>query len=189
MNYRTRAIALVVVQCLLVSSIAAKYVYERATRPRVWVRVAQYDPNLPMRGRYLALSLLVDSCSLPHDDESTSKWPGYTSNGSGPQPEKVFWQWRVRTAARDGKLVVEDARKVLPRSDTQTIWLRSDQACDRAPLSPGIDFFIPDTARSPFPLKSGQELWAEVTVPPLGPPRPIQLAIGSNGEWKALNLN
>jgi hypothetical protein len=189
MSHRTRTIILVVIQCLLVSSVAAKYLYERATRPRVWVRVAQYDPNLPMRGRYLALSPLVDACSLPHDDESASKWPGYSPNGSRQQSEKVVWQWQVRTAARDGELVVEDARKILPRGDTQTIWLRGDQACDRAQLSPGVDFFIPDTAQSPFPLKSGQELWAEVTVPPLGPPRPIQLAISGNGAWTPLNLN
>ena len=32
MKPRARAIALVVIQCLLVSSIAAKYLYERATR-------------------------------------------------------------------------------------------------------------------------------------------------------------
>jgi hypothetical protein len=189
MNYRTKAILLVVIQCLLVSSIAAKYLYERATRPRVWVRVAQYAPNLPMRGRYLALSPLVDACSLPHDDESANKWQGYNTDGSRQQLERVNWQWRVRTAARDGKLVVEDARKVLPRSATQTIWLSGEQACDRAPLSPGVDFFIPDTAKSPFPLKRRQELWAEVTVPPAGPPRAIQLALSSKGEWKPLNLN
>ncbi len=62
MSARNRAILLIVIQCLLVSSIAAKYLYERATRPRVWVRAAQYDPELPMRGRYLALSPEVDVC-------------------------------------------------------------------------------------------------------------------------------
>ncbi len=99
------------------------------------------------------------------------------------------WQWRVRTEARDGKLVVVDARNVLPRSETLTIWLSSDQACDRVQLSPGVDFFVPDTAKSPFPLKTGAELWAEVTVPPEGPPRPIQLAISDNGQWKPLRFN
>lgn len=187
MKPRTRAIALVVIQCLLVSSIAAKYLYERVTCPRVWVRVAQYDPNLPMRGRYLALSPVVDACTLPHDKDSASRWTDVNGH------EKVSWHWQVRTYARDGKLVVEDARNVLPRTGTQTIWLNGDPStgdtsCDHARLS-AVDFFIPDTAQSPFPLKSGQELWAEVTVPPLGPPRPIQLAISSNGEWKALNLN
>jgi hypothetical protein len=44
------------------------------------------------------------------------------------------------------------------------------------------EFFIPDTAKPPFPLQKGQELWVEVTVPAAGPPRPIQLALsGSDG--------
>lgn len=183
MTTRSRAIVLLVIQCLLVSSIAVKYRYERATRPRVWVRVEQYDPNLPMRGRYLALSPIVNACSLPRDRESSTRWTD--QNGR----EKIFnWQWRVRVYARDGKLVVDDARNVLPRTDTQSIWLSPDMSCERARLST-LDFFIPDTAKSPFPLKSGQELWAEVTVPPLGPPRPIQLAISSNSDWKPLQLN
>jgi hypothetical protein len=187
MKPRARAIALVVIQCLLVSSIAAKYLCERATCPRVWVRVAQFDPNLPMRGRYLGLSPIVDACTLPHDRESASRWTD--TNGH----ERVSWHWQVRAYAHDGKLVVEDARNVLPHTGTQTIWLNGDPStgdtsCDHARLS-AVDFFIPDTAQSPFPLKKDQELWTEVTVPPLGPPRPIQLAISSSGEWKALNLN
>jgi hypothetical protein len=182
MNPRARAIALVVIQCLLVSSIAAKYLYERATCPRVWVRVAQFDPNLPMRGRYLALSPVVDACNLPHDKDSSSRWTDPNRH------EKVSWHWQVRAYARGGKLVVEDARNVLPRTGTQTIWLNGDTSCTDAQLSP-VDLFIPDTAKSPFPLKKDQELWTEVTVPPLGPPRPIQLAISDNEQWKPLNLN
>ena len=38
---------LLVVQLVLVLSIAEKYVYERKVCPRVWVRTAQIDPNLP----------------------------------------------------------------------------------------------------------------------------------------------
>ena len=185
---RKRAILLIIVQCLLVSSIAGTYLYERATRPRVWVRVAQYDPNLPMRGRYLALSPIVDACSLPHDDASRSMWTPYATDGK-PQKPVINWQWRVITKAKDGKLVVEDARNILPRSETQTIWLNGDQPCDRARLSPGVDFFIPDTAKAPFPSKAGEELWVEVTVPPAGPPRPIQLALNENGRWQPLHLN
>src|SRR5579863_10026160 len=63
-----RAVALLVVQAVLVLSIAGKYVYERKTCPRVWVRAAQYDPNMPLRGRYLALRLALDACGLPRDE-------------------------------------------------------------------------------------------------------------------------
>ncbi len=184
MNFRRRGIVLIVIQVLLVASIAGKYLYERSTRPRVWVRVAQYDPNLPIRGRYLALSPEVNACDLPHDAESDKGW-------KDPQHGIVHtnWSWTVRAVARDGQLVVEDARNVLPRGNTQSIWLNEHTPCDRARLAPGVDFFIPDTAQSPFPLKPGQELWVEVTVPPEGPPRPIQLALSDNGNWKPLKFN
>ena len=43
MTLRNRASALLAIQCLLVASIAAKFLYERATRPRVWVRAALND--------------------------------------------------------------------------------------------------------------------------------------------------
>ena len=48
------------------------------------------------------------------------------------------------------------------------------------------DFFSGDRAKSPFPLKPHEELWVEVTVPPSGPPRPIQLAISSDAGFKPL---
>jgi hypothetical protein len=52
-----------------------------------------------------------------------------------------------------------------------------------------VVFFIPDTAEPPFPSKPGEALWAEVTVPALGRPRPIQLAISRDGKWKVLHMN
>jgi hypothetical protein len=55
-------------------------------------------------------------------------------------------------------------------------------------LASSTGFFISDTAQSPLPLKPGQELWIEVTVPPKGPPRPTHLALKDNGTWKPLDL-
>ena len=42
--------------------------------------------------------------------------------------------------------------------------------------------------RLPIPsrLKPGQELWVEVTVPPKGQPRPMQVALKQDGVWKPL---
>ncbi len=42
---------------LIVSSLGGKLLYDRATRPRVWVKTRPYDPNLPIRGRYVRLRL------------------------------------------------------------------------------------------------------------------------------------
>ncbi len=183
MNLTRRGIALLVIQVLLVAGIAGKYLYERATLPRVWARAAQYDPNLPIRGRYLVLSPEVDACNLPHDAEADKGWKEAATGIAHPD-----WMWRVRALARGGHLAVEDARNLLPRGNTQMIWLDEKTPCDRARLMPGVDFFIPDTAQSPWLLKPGQELWVELTVPPEGPPRPIQLALSDDGKWKPLKF-
>lgn len=46
----------------------------------------------------------------------------------------------------------------------------------------------PDRAKGPFPLQKGQVLWVEVTVPPSGPPRPIQLAVSNEAGWQPLKF-
>jgi hypothetical protein len=56
-------------------------------------------------------------------------------------------------------------------------------------LEQPADFFIADTAKSPLPVQNDQELWIEVTVPPKGPPRPLQLALKDHGVWKPLALD
>ena len=176
MSSRNRAIALIVIQCVLVSSIAAKYLYERATCPRVWTRTVQYDPNLPMRGRYLALTPVVDACDLVR-----------SARPSDPQAFGIR-SFRARLVARDGKLVAEDARDRLPRSGFESVSVGANRPCERGQVWPAIDFFVPENAKSPFPLKPGQELWVEVTVPPSGPPRAMQLALAENGKWLPLKF-
>jgi len=49
------------VQVAMVLSVGAKLVLDRASLPRVWVRTAPYDPNLPIRGRYVSLSVDVEA--------------------------------------------------------------------------------------------------------------------------------
>jgi hypothetical protein len=43
------------IQLALLLSIGGKLLYDRATLPRGWVKTAPYDPNLPIRGRYVRL--------------------------------------------------------------------------------------------------------------------------------------
>jgi hypothetical protein len=49
-------------------------------------------------------------------------------------------------------------------------------------LRPSIAFFLPEHAFTPR-LKPGEEIWAEVTLPKKGPPRPIQLALKRGTQW------
>ena len=126
MTRRNRGLILLTIQMVLVLSIAGKYVYERKVYPRVWVRTSQVDPSLPLRGRYLALSLAVDACSLPKDK-------AVFMNGYRASPG--FWRWKVKPEAIASKLVPILAKDTTRPEDTQDLTLWQNQACDRATLS------------------------------------------------------
>lgn len=88
---------LLLVQLILVSTVAAKYLYERRICPRVWAPSAQYDPNLPLRGRYLSLQVLVDACHLPRDSAHVQQYMPY---GVRPSVRTAdYWTWYVSLAA------------------------------------------------------------------------------------------
>ncbi len=171
---------LLAMQLVLVLSVGGKYLYERQTCPRVWTRASQFDPNLPLRGRYLALQLLLDVCDLPHD--AGHAMGPYVGNHS-------FWQWNVALHAVDGKLVptLEDG-STARRSDS-TLTLFANRPCNRATLNSEAMLFVSDRAQLPLPLKRGEDLWVEVTLPPSGPPRPIRIAISSREGFRPLGSN
>ncbi len=58
-----RGLLLGAAQILLVLAMVGKYGCERAQYPRVWAAVVPADPNLPVRGRYLSLRLLVTNAN------------------------------------------------------------------------------------------------------------------------------
>src|SRR5512134_3393457 len=59
----------------LVTSLGAKLLYDRATRPRVWALTAPYDPNLPIRGRYVNLQLVVEPRRIVESKPGTALRP------------------------------------------------------------------------------------------------------------------
>jgi len=60
-------------------------------------------------------------------------------------------------------------------------------SCDALRLENPVNFYIAEHAADPTNLKPGQELWIEVTVPPKGAPRPLQLALKQpDGRWQPL---
>jgi hypothetical protein len=128
MTLTRKGLILAAFQCLLALSLSGKLLYDRSTCPRVWVKTAQWDPNLPIRGRYLALRLVP---------ESGAKWYEETS----------------------GRMVL---------------------------------FFVPEHTLPFETLRVRQdapELWAEVTIPRKGPPRPIRLALKKAGKLELLEVN
>jgi len=185
------SVALLVVQLGLVSTMAARYLYERWGCPRVWTRATAYDPETPMRGRYLSLQLTVDGCrsTLPSAKEAT--FPRDVNGAIRPGPFVL----RPRAVYFSANLKVENNRLEAIRiqdpemhSGGQEVSAMPGAQCENMRLEAPVDFYVADTAKSPLPLKAGQELWIEVTVPPQGPPRPMQLAMKQNGVWEPLEF-
>lgn len=186
------SLALLVIQLTLVSSIAAKYLYQRWTCPRVWTVAAAYDPELPMRGRYIQTRLVVDGCQSTLPSAKAATFPRDYNGAVRPGPYQlrpVPVTFRANLKVESNKLMA-----VLIVGDEtgragQEISVAPGAGCDQMRLSTPTNFYIAEHASSPLPLKQGQQLWIEVTVPPKGPPRPIQMALKDNGVWKPLGLN
>lgn len=190
-RYKT-AILLTLIQCVLVLTIAGKYAYERKVCPRVWTRSANVDPNSPLRGRYLVLSPEIDACGLKAG-EGPNRGDSNGRPGSDPQAIQVqppqFHYWRAKVIARQGKLVAVEMPDSTPSSTLVNVFQEKNKPCDRASIQSGIDYYIPDTAKWPPELGAHDSLWIEVTVPPAGPPRPIQLAVSRNGVFTPMPMN
>jgi len=150
-------------QLALVATLAAKYAIDRARLPRVWVQTVAYDPNDPIRGRYLRVQLRVS----PED-----------VNGS---------PWNLPEGMRDVMLKVKDGHLVANPSNHPTGLHVSERIVNRGAevttLTEPVAFFLPEHAMDPSVRSTGEELWMEVTVPRTGPPRPIQLAIKRGREF------
>src|SRR5258706_2872282 len=67
MKPMTRGIAIALIQILIVCSLGAKLLYDRRTRPRAWFKTERYDPDLPIRGRYLSLQVEVTDPRSPEE--------------------------------------------------------------------------------------------------------------------------
>ena len=60
MTHRQKSLVLAVVHVLIAASLGGKLLADRVTRPRLWVKTAPVDPNMPIRGRYVALRVEVE---------------------------------------------------------------------------------------------------------------------------------
>jgi hypothetical protein len=192
MKLAKTSVALLVIQLALVSSIAAKYLYQRWSCPRVWTRTTAYDPEMVMRGRYLSVQLTVDGCksTLPSAMQTT-----VPRDKNGVPTGNTFKINAAESVEFLARLKVEDNKLVairIPESESQTggqmVGALPGASCESLRLDTPVDFYIEEHAASPTPVKAGQELWMEVTIPPKGPPRPIQLALKTDGVWKPLGL-
>ena len=149
MTARRKGLALAAIHLLLVASLGGKYLLDRVTRPRVWARAVPVDPYTPFRGRYIALSLEVQSdLDVPRGEERPAV-ELYASDG----------QLRAKASAQETHTHL---RSGIVGADTVAV------------LSESVVLFIPAEGEDPSASRR-QNLWVEVTVPRRGLPRPIQL--------------
>ena len=172
MNALTKGIAVALAHILIVLSLGGKLFYDRATRPRVWVKTAIVYPDLPIRGRYLFLGLQV-------------RMPAYNPGPPSKNPAQYSSVMEyVQLTVENGQLVARKSES--PTNLYVSQWNRrpNSDGSEMLVLSPNVDFFLPEHAEMPrMNPNASDELWVEVTVPRKGPPRPIQLAMKRGGQW------
>jgi hypothetical protein len=162
---RTAGLVLAAAHAALVGSLGLKLLADRARLPHGWVRTQPFDPSTPLRGRYVRLGLEIPLANLD------------TTRGA-------YAESGVRLDVRGDRLVgATDDSAATPR-----VQLRHDGNRWSARLSQPVAFFIPEQVPDPSVRPAGEELWAEVTVPRRGPPRPIRLGVMRNGELAPLDL-
>jgi hypothetical protein len=161
---RRAGIALAIVHVLLVGTLGLKLLADRARLPRAWARTVPFDPNLPIRGRYVRLRLEVP-----------------LADGPGTARAGEYQKVRLRAAGDRLQGVLEDDGPLPVRLDSTAHGLV-------AGLNDPVAFFIPEHIPDPSVRPTGEELWAEVTVPSRGPPRPIRLGVRRDGILTPLEI-
>ena len=59
MTIRNRGLMLALLHAIMVSSLGGKLLVDRVRYPRVWAQAMPFDPNLPIRGRFVRIGVKV----------------------------------------------------------------------------------------------------------------------------------
>jgi hypothetical protein len=169
MSQLQKGLLFAVIQVLLVSSLGAKLLWDRETSPRGWALLQGYDPDLPIRGRYANISLLVKADKIFPD----------AAQPTGSNPVRVY-------AYQNVYLTVENSRIVANPSDHATgLTVSAPRLRDGeilGTLSPPLVYFLPEHAADPLRGHATGTLFLEVTLPRKGPPRPIRFGTKTGSE-------
>ncbi len=159
------------VQATLMLATGLLFWFDRQMSPRAWVPTAPVDPNLPIRGRYITLTMEAPFTPINAEVEPSDLV-------GTRQPVKL----RVE---KDRVLAVQ-----VVRAGANKIWgdIRLDEGSLMVNLQPELAFFIPPDVKDPSIRPDGSTLWVEVSLPGSGAPRPIQLGLEKNGQIEPLAL-
>jgi hypothetical protein len=171
-NGHREALIVAVIQIALVASLGVILLVDRAMHPRVWVKTVLIDPEASLRGRYVSLRIEVDA-------------------------EGSLAGHNVLLSVQDGQLIAKQAesptgialRRSYPAAGGTASGISTMQ------VDPSLEFFLPEALVGHWRGRGGGEkyqdgqpiwgggveVWAEVTLPRRGPPRPIKLGIKKEG--------
>ncbi len=175
MSARGRGWLLAGLHLALVGSLALKYEVDRRTQPRIWVRSAPYDPDLPIRGRYVQIGIetqLDDSLRLDHEEDSRLGFP------TPP----------ARFVVQDGQLRLRADPLGERYTLAETFGSARQDGRPSYRVQRPLAYFIAEHVDDPSRRPEGEELWVEVTIPRRGPPRPIRLGVKRGGTLTPLDL-
>ena len=167
-----KGLVLAAIHVVIVSSLGAKFLYDRSSRPRVWVETVAYDPDMPIRGRYVSLAVVVDA-------------PGIDA----PAGERRWETIPIRLAVEGDRLVAHrDTRPDWAAGHSIRFVMNRDRK-QQAILADPVEFFLPEHVEDPSRRPPDERLWVEVTLPRKGPPRPIRLGVKKGDTLTPLQLN
>ena len=163
MTMRRAGVFLALFQAGLLLLVGLSFWMERLTSPRLWALAQPVDPNLPIRGRYVSLRLLVP-LSGAETSESTTQSVILQAQGDRlvAQNDGDGERYAGELIRRDGQALVE--------------------------LTEPLALFIPPDVNDPSRRSPTDPLWVEVTLPRRGAPRPIQLGVLRQGRLRPLSL-
>jgi len=168
-----KGLLLALLHVALVCSLGAKLLYDRAHRPRIWIKSAIYDPDLPIRGKYLALSIEVPA------EGFTGQMMTYgNSNNEYFSPNRC-------------DLVLRGEQLVAVANERGEFWTNVRRRDNNlvAVINGETAYYLPEHKAGPTLHDRSEELWIEATIPRKGPPRPLRLGIKKNGVLTPLSAD
>jgi hypothetical protein len=182
------SIVLMLVQLAIVASVAAQYMFQRATSPRVWTRADALESQTAVGGRYVRLQLTVDGCQSTLPSAKAAEFPrdfaGSATQGKfGLRAGSMF---RADLEVQDKRLVAINVVGDETGRKGQQVMADPGSPCDQMQLWPPLEIYAGGQAAELSRSNADQELWVEVTVPKEGLPRPIQLAVKDHGVWRPI---
>jgi hypothetical protein len=167
MNQLQKGLIFALIQVVFVSSLGAKLLWDRSRLPRGWAATQGYDPELPIRGRYMSFTLLVNADKIFSEAAQSQQHP---PAATGP--------WNVYLTVQNGQLVAN------PADHFTGLTVASPTAREGqilAALTPPVIYFIPEHATDPLRGRPPGTIFLEATVPHSGPPRAIRLGTKVDG--------